>query len=140
MSEPLSSERPIDVVCLILVDQENRILATQRPDAGPLAMKWEFPGGKVEDGENHEMALRRELHEELCLEVGDLTALVPVTHAYDFGTIRLWPFLSRCELPPRLKLVEHNDYIWSPLTEINSLDWAPADVPILADLAGLLNA
>ena len=139
MSSLLSSKRPVDVVCLVLVDQENRILATQRPDAGPLAMKWEFPGGKVEAGENHETALRRELREELCLEVGNLTALVPVQHTYDFGTIRLWPFLSRCELPPRLKLVEHNDYIWSCLGEVNSLDWAAADVPILADLADLLN-
>ena len=135
---PLSSERPIEVVCLVLVDQENRFLATQRSGAGPLAMKWEFPGGKVEDGEDHESALRRELQEELCVEVGDLTALASVSHAYDFGNIRLWPFLSRCKQRPQLKLVEHNDYIWCPLTEVDSLDWAPADVPILADLVDLL--
>jgi 8-oxo-dGTP diphosphatase len=103
-------------------------------------MKWEFPGGKVEDGEDHQSALRRELQEELCIEVGDLNALAPVTHAYDFGTIRLWPFLCRCEQPPRLKLVEHTDFVWSSLAEFRSLDWAPADVPVLAELADILQS
>lgn len=138
MSTPFSAKHPIDVVCLVLVDQGNHVLATQRPDGGALARKWEFPGGKVEDGEDHETALRREIREELCVEVADLTALAPVTHFYDFEAIRLWPFLSRCEQPPRLKLVEHANFIWSALEEANSLDWAAADLPILVQLEGLL--
>lgn len=138
MSSPKYYDRVIDVVCLVLVDEKNYILTTKRPDGGSLPGKWEFPGGKVEDGEDHETALRREIQEELCFDVSDLTALAPVTHDYDFGTIRLYPFLSRCEQPPLLKLVEHSDYLWSDLTDVDSLDWAPADVPILAQLAEIL--
>ena len=138
MGSPKSSGRLIDVVCLVLVDQRNHLLATQRPDGGSLAGKWEFPGGKIENGEDQETALRRELREELCIEVGDLSALSPVIHEYEFGTIRLWPFMSRCAEPPQLKLVAHADYFWATLAEIRSLGWAPADVPILAELAELL--
>lgn len=138
MSIPQGSEYPIEVVCLVFVDQRNRILATQRSKGGSLAAKWEFPGGKVEEGERHEAALRREIREELCIEVENLAALTPVTHTYDFGEIRLSPFLSRCAQPPQFKLVEHIDYAWTKLTEANSLDWAPADLPILSQLGELL--
>jgi len=138
MRTPKSCNHLIEVVCLVLVDLTNHILATKRSDAGPLARKWEFPGGKVEDGEGHEAALRREIQEELCFDVNDLSALAPVTYSYDFGTIRLHPFLSRCEQRPLLKLVEHTDHLWSDLSELDSLDWAPADVPILAQMEEIL--
>lgn len=138
MGSPKSAGHLIDVVCLVLVDQKNHIFATQRPDGGSLARKWEFPGGKIENGEDQEAALRRELREELCIDVGALTPLSPVIHEYEFGTIRLWPFMSRCGEPPQIELVEHANCIWATLAEIRSLDWAPADVPILAELVELL--
>ncbi|MEC5128253.1 (deoxy)nucleoside triphosphate pyrophosphohydrolase [Verrucomicrobiales bacterium BCK34] len=138
MKNQKSCDNLIDVVCLVLVDPRSYILATQRPSGGHLAGKWEFPGGKVEVGEDHETALRREIQEELCIEVNDMRALSPVIHSYSFGTIRLLPFLSRCEQPPLLKLVEHTDYTWTDLTESASLDWAPADIPILAQLSEIL--
>ena len=137
MSTP-KHNRVIEVVCLVLVDQKNYILTTKRPDGGSLAGKWEFPGGKVEDGEELKTALRREIHEELCIDVDELESLDLVTHSYEFGTIRLHPFLSRCEQRPRLKLVEHSDHLWADLTKADSLDWAPADVPILAQLGDIL--
>lgn len=137
MTQSIPNDDVIDVVCIVLVDPAKRILVTQRANDGVLGGKWEFPGGKVEKGEDHEDALRRELREELCLEVGDLSPLTPVIHAYDSARIRLLPFLSRCEIHPDLTLVEHADFLWASFEKARPLDWAPADLPILAQLEKL---
>jgi len=87
----------ITVSCLVLIDSAARLLATQRPADKPLGGLWEFPGGKVEPQESDETDLRREIREELQFEIGALSPLTPVTHAYDFALVTLIPFLSRCE-------------------------------------------
>lgn len=128
----------IPVVCIVLVNPDRRILVTQRSENKSLAGCWEFPGGKIELGERAEEALRRELKEELNLEVGKLTPMTPVVHVYKFAAIRLIPFLSRCESHPEVVLREHSAYQWISLEEANRLDWAAADVPVLGELARLL--
>lgn len=136
--DSIPSQKTILVVCAVLVDPEKKILATQRAAHQSLGGCWEFPGGKVEPGEDHEAALRRELLEELDLGLGDLVPLEPVTHPYDFGTITLMPFLSRIETRPEVHLAEHADHAWVSLEEAGSLNWAPADVPILKALEARL--
>lgn len=128
----------ITVSCLILLDSHDAFLATQRPPHKTLGGLWEFPGGKVEKGESPEEALRRELREELHLTVDSFLPLTPVTHEYDFGSIQLIPFLTRCEQRPALELVEHSAACWVHSTSASSLAWAPADLPILAELLALL--
>ncbi len=133
--------RDIDMVavsCLILLDAQKNFLATKRSPQKSLGGLWEFPGGKVEDGESAEAALRRELREELNLHVAALQPLTPITHHYDFGSIRLIPFLARCDRRPTLHLVEHSDVQWVTEPTATSLKWAPADLPILAELLSLL--
>lgn len=125
---------PINVACLILKDATGAILATRRPRHKTLGGHWEFPGGKLDPGETAEAALRREIHEELQLELGALLPLAPVVHHYEFGTIRLLPFLSHCSARPRLHPTEHEEVRWVSLAEAEHLTWTPADVPILADL------
>lgn len=127
----------IEVGCIILMDAAEAILVTRRPANKTLAYLWEFPGGKVEDGESPEEALRREIHEELRLPLPHLKALSPVTHRYDFGEIRLIPFLARCEIRPEVHLVEHTEARWIPIGEAQGLDWAPADIPIVQELQEL---
>lgn len=128
---------PVPVACLVLVDSKNTVLATQRPEHKALGGLWEFPGGKLHDGELAENALRREIREELHLELGPLNPLSPVLHRYPFGVIRLIPFLACCDKRPVLRLAEHTAAEWVTLKEARLLEWAPADLPILAELAHL---
>lgn len=124
---------PIHVVCAVLRDDSGRHLATRRPPGKALGGLWEFPGGKVEPGEDPAAALRREIAEELGLDIAVGPALPAVLHRYAFGTIALHPFLCR-PTGGSLVLHEHSAAIWLPRTALWSLDWAPADIPVLACL------
>jgi len=133
--------RVLEVVCAVLVDAEDRILAVQRPASDALGGMWEFPGGKIESGECPVLALRRELREELNLDLDVIAHPIPlksVTHAYEHATIRLSGYLMRCEKRPRLELLEHADLRWILLSEAGDIAWAAADVPILEEVSGLI--
>ncbi len=70
-NKPASQERrPVDVAVGVLIDAEGRFLLTSRPEGKVYAGYWEFPGGKLEEGETVEQALRRELQEEIGIEIG----------------------------------------------------------------------
>lgn len=122
----------IKVVCLVAIDRDNQILATQRAEDKQLGLLWEFPGGKIDTGESAEEALRREIMEELGIELEALTRLPAVTHVYDFGTIQLIPFLSKVDKRPQLdELNAHAAAQWIALDDCDQLQWAPADLPII---------
>ena len=130
---------PIEVVCLALQGTTGAVLATQRPGDKRLGLAWEFPGGKVEAGEEPETALRREIQEELTLSIGRAHRLVDVIHEYDFGTVRLIPYLSQCAERPRIQLTEHIASVWIDHRDWEQLQWAPADIPVLLQLNQLAN-
>lgn len=122
---------PVDVVCAVIRRGE-QILLAQRPPGKRLAGLWEFPGGKVDAGEAPEEALHRELMEELGCEVVVLQAGPPVLHEYDWGWIRLFPFV--CELSPGSddpQPHEHTELIWVFQKNLERPDLAPADVPVV---------
>ncbi len=125
----------IDVACLVAIDRDNQILATQRAEDKPLGLLWEFPGGKIDNGESAVDALRREAQERLGIKLGDLTEQPAVTHTYDFGTIHLIPFIARVETRPVIPALNvHAAAQWIALNEWDQLQWAPADVPIIERL------
>ena len=128
----------IDVACLVLIDTAGRVLAAKRPPHKPLGGLWEFPGGKIHRGESPETALRRELREELALDVGTLDPMPAREHRYPFGIIRLWPLRACCDGPPHpeLTLHEHTEIRWVDASAARQLDWAPADVPVLHEHFG----
>ncbi|MEM1084257.1 MAG: (deoxy)nucleoside triphosphate pyrophosphohydrolase [Verrucomicrobiota bacterium] len=120
----------IDVVAGLILDQQGRLLACRRPEGKHLGGKWEFPGGKVEDGEGATDALIRELAEELAIRVETGLALEPVVHDYGRGPIRLIPFLCRI-VEGEPTALEHAELRWCRANDLPSLDWAEADRPIL---------
>ncbi|WP_379026013.1 (deoxy)nucleoside triphosphate pyrophosphohydrolase [Parapedobacter deserti] len=98
-----------------------------------LPLKWEFPGGKVETGEDEEATIVREIREELHLEIAVVERLRPVEHDYPAFRICLVPFIAEL-LGGELLLEEHADAKWVAADELDRYDWAPADVPIVEQL------
>jgi 8-oxo-dGTP diphosphatase len=122
-----------EVVCGVITDDAGRFLACLRPAGKHLGGLWEFPGGKVEPGESPEVALVRELREELGIEVAVGEALEPVAWTYDRGEIRLLPYL--CYIISGVPFpLEHERLNWCGPSQFESLEWAPADLPILTQL------
>jgi 8-oxo-dGTP diphosphatase len=111
-----------------VIERDGQILIGQRRAKDRHALKWEFPGGKVEPGEDPREALARELVEELKCDilVGDL--VTTTTHAYDFATVTLTTFLCILE-SGEPQLTEHEAVEWLLPGELPTLDWAPADIP-----------
>jgi len=121
---------PVAVTCALLA-REGRLLVAQRPPDKQLALKWEFPGGKIEAGESGPAALARELREELGIDVEVGRELPPVTHDYGTARILLRSFLCRLRAGEPHPL-EHIAVRWCTPDEIGTLDLAAADVPVLA--------
>ena len=120
--------KSIRVVAAVIVE-DNRIFATQR-GYGPYKDWWEFPGGKIEQGESAEEALKREILEELDteIEVGDRLSVIE----YDYPEFHLsmdcfWARVIRGDL----FLKEHESARWLSPEEIDNVDWLPADRTIL---------
>lgn len=121
----------VPVVCAILRRGDLFLLA-RRPPGKRLGGLWEFPGGKVEPGELPVDALHRELAEELGCTVRVLAEFPAVEHVYEWGAIRLLPFV--CELAPGSPepvAHEHTELAWSTLKDLADYEWAPADLPVL---------
>jgi 8-oxo-dGTP diphosphatase len=130
----LSPPTMIDVVCAVIEDSEGRFLACLRPRGKHLAGFWEFPGGKLNPGESPQVALARELHEELSIHAEIGLALDPVIWSYDNTTIRLMPFLCKI-ISGEPQPLEHERLLWCAPGEFLSLSWADADIPILRQLS-----
>src|ERR1700759_467482 len=117
--------------------QDKRVLACARTEPPEFAGRWEFPGGKVEPGETEVEALIRECVEELDVEIevgprvgGD----IPLGH----GWAVLKVYVATLLHGGQPKLIENGDMRWWPPDELLSVDWLPADAPIVAALPPVL--
>jgi 8-oxo-dGTP diphosphatase len=135
----VQTERPIQrIIVGAAIVQNGRVLACARADPPEVAGRWEFPGGKVEPGETEPEALVRECVEELGVrvEVGMRVGTdVPLAH----GRAILKVFLARLfdgDAPQRL---EHAELRWLRPDELHSVDWLPADAPIVDALKQMLD-
>ena len=122
----------LQVTCAVILI-ENKILAVQRGEQMNLPLKWEFPGGKIEPNESEEECIKREVKEELNIEIVLLKKLSTSFHVYPNYSIELIPFVAQY-LSGTLVLKEHQSYKLLKLSELGNLDWAEADIPIVKQL------
>ena len=121
----------IHVACAI-IERDGLTLAARRSEKMSLPLKWEFPGGKIDAGESCGACLVRELQEEMgiCISVG--LPLQPTTHTYSAFVVTLYPFICGI-ISGEITLYEHAEIAWLSHDELPSLDWAEADIPVIAD-------
>ncbi len=128
--------RPLVLVCAAaLIDDDGRVLLTRRPEGKPMAGLWEFPGGKVQDGETPEAALIRELSEELGIVVHAkcFTPLTFASHSYESFHLLMPLYLCRSwegELTP----LEGQEIAWVRAQKLSSYAMPPADIPLISVL------
>ena len=126
--------KKIEVVAGIIYCK-NQILCVQRPKnkLHYISEKFEFPGGKIEEGETQKEALNREILEELNISTKIKSLFMTVVHEYPDFELTMHTFI--CEVETKeLTLVEHIDQKWLSTEELKTLDWAAADIPIVNKL------
>ncbi|WP_449599678.1 (deoxy)nucleoside triphosphate pyrophosphohydrolase [Paenibacillus sp. Marseille-Q9583] len=125
-------KKHIYVVGAVIIEN-NKILCAQRGATKTLAYKWEFPGGKIEEGETPQAALKREINEEMncSIEIGE--EIETTVYEYDFGFVHLTTFYCHL-LSGTPTLTEHVAIQWLSAHELMSLDWAPADIPAVHNI------
>ena len=123
-----------EVVCGVIWEKSGKVLACRRAAERHLGGLWEFPGGKVEDGETLEAALARELSEELGARV-EVGARLREVSEWGDGTvsIRLTAFWCRIS-GGEARALEHSELRCCGAEELSGLDWAEADLPFLAEV------
>ena len=127
-------------VAAALLFENGKIFATKRGDSpyAYVAHKYEFPGGKIEDGERGEDAVKRELKEELNMDVkvGGLYA----RHTFEYSDFIITLSVYECEMLSDFVLNEHESYAWIAPKDLNEEEWAPADADILGSLKRVFGA
>jgi len=127
------------VAAVALFDADGRVLIAQRPEGKSMAGLWEFPGGKVEDGETPEAALIRELKEELAVDTVE-SCLAPFTfasHAYDDFHLLMPLFVCR-KWEGRVTPMENQQIKWVMPMRLGDYPMPPADKPLIAMLRDYL--
>lgn len=126
--------KKIEVVAAVIYF-EGKILCVQRPEnkLTYISKKYEFPGGKIEIGETQKEALKRELFEELNILPEIKSLFISVIHEYPDFELTMHGYI--CEAKTfELILNEHIAYKWLTINELDKLDWAAADIPIVNKL------
>ena len=134
-----SGSRPpgpaLRLVAAALIVRGDQVLICQRRADQPMALQWEFPGGKIEAGETAEQALARELDEELGIAAAIGPRVAQIRHRYrNGGTIDLQFFTVR-QFTGELSNRIFNDMQWAPLSTLPSYDFLSADLGLIRDLS-----
>lgn len=127
--------RRVEVVAAAIIEN-NKVFTCQR-GYGSKKGWWEFPGGKIEQGETHEQTLKREMREELNATIDVHSHLRTVEFNYTDFHLTMHCYL--CSLQSEPTLLEHTQSKWLSKDEIYSVNWLPADIELLEDVEKLLN-
>ena len=127
-----SSERLVDVTAAVIGGRDGRILVCSRPAGKHMAGKWEFPGGKIEPGETPEACIRREIREELGMEIAVGPVLTVMEHDYGVKYVRVTFFLAVSDDTPSAN--DRQEFQWVTPDDIDSVDFLDADRPVSAEI------
>jgi 8-oxo-dGTP diphosphatase len=131
--ERIVTHPPMDVVAAVIRRDDGRLLITQRLADDTLGGYWEFPGGKVDPGEDLQTALRRELVEELGVQAEIGAEIHSIVHSYPDRDVRLYFFEAHIVSGEPQKL-EVADLRWVTLDELMDYQFPEADIPLLQQL------
>jgi len=124
----------VKVVAAIIENEQNEILCALRSPEMSIPNRWEFPGGKVEKDEDIYSALEREISEELDCKV-KTTEEVFNDHTHEYDTFIINLISIKCEITEGSPVAsEHSKLIWLKRDNLESLKWAPADIPAVEQL------
>ncbi len=129
-----NQKKKVEVVAAVIIHNQ-KILCVQRGENkyDYISKKFEFPGGKMEEGETKKQTIIREIKEELNMDIIPGKELETVEHEYPDFNLTMHSFI--CEsLNNEVFLTEHIDYKWLSISELVNLDWAGADIPIVQQL------
>ena len=122
------------IVVAAVIEEGGAFLVTRRQRGVHLAGLWEFPGGKIDEGETHHAALAREIREELDAEIDVGELVFHVTHAYDDRTVAL--YFYRCTLIGQARPLLGQEMRWVPRVDLAALGFPPADEELIKLLTG----
>lgn len=127
------------VAACALIDMDNRVLIAQRPKGKEMAGLWEFPGGKIEQGETPDAAIIREMAEELGIEIKQpcLAPLTFASHSYEKFHLLMPLFICR-RWQGDVVAKEHQSLKWVRVNRLRDFEMPPADEPLIAHLCDLL--
>ena len=135
--EASMKKKNMQVACAI-IERDGKILAVQRSERMNMPLKWEFPGGKIRQGESPEECVVREVSEELDMQIVAGQSLPSVSYDYPHFSVTLYPFICAV-ISGEITLHEHKAMRWLSTHEMWSLDWLAADFPIISAYRESLN-
>ena len=125
-------------VTAAIILKDNKVLIAQRALGENLAGKWEFPGGKIELGETPQDCLKREIREELDVDIEVLDFFGESIYTYHSGTIKLMAFWCQW-MSGKFTLKVHSQIAWVNHNELDLYDFAPADIPLVEKLKSVMS-
>ncbi|WP_017380948.1 (deoxy)nucleoside triphosphate pyrophosphohydrolase [Paenisporosarcina sp. TG-14] len=131
-------KKHLNVVAAVIHNEQNEILCALRSPVMALPNLWEFPGGKIEEGESHETALIREIQEELNIEIEVGENVEDTYFEYENFTIQLTSYFASIN-SGEMKATEHAELRWVTIDKLKDLEWAPADIPAVLTIKNLQN-
>ena len=131
-------KKHVNVVAAVIHNEQKEILCALRSPVMVLPNLWEFPGGKIEEGESHEIALIREIQEELNIEIEVGENVEDTYFEYENFTIQLTSYFASVK-SGEMKATEHSELRWVTSDKLIDLEWAPADIPAVIRIKDLQN-
>lgn len=123
----------MDVVGALIKDELGRVLACRRPPKDQWSGYWEFPGGKIAEGESERAAVEREILEELSISVSAMDEVARISHRYEDRIVDLRIIDCGVVDPNSIILMEHDMSRWLEKDELDAVNWLPADLPIITE-------